>query len=150
MGDSLRNLWAKYREAAATHEEVCVPLLALVQQILRQTGFPGGVQQDAAVCLMHLLQAVDGGRMQQRVCSALAAASLENMILCRASTEAQVSRDAPPVSMGQMLTASLTDEQGLSEDPAALVLRVENIYEQSDQYFAVDAQAVWDFEPRCL
>ena len=146
MGDCLHNLWVKYRDASSTHGDALTPLSALVQQIRKQAGFSGGAQQDAAECLMHVLQAVDGGRMQQRVCGAYAAASLENMIMCRTQPEAQVSRDAPPVRMGEMLISALTDEQGLGEDPPALVIRVENIYEQSNEYFAVDAQAAWDFE----
>ena len=92
---------------------------------------------------MHLLQSVDNGTMQQRVCGAYAAVSVENMILCRAEAEAQVSREAPPVSMAAMIASSLTDERALLSAPLALVLRVENIYEQNDNYFAVDARADW-------
>ena len=62
--------------------------------------------------------------MQKRVCGAFAAMSLENMILCRAAEEAQVSRDAPPVSMVNLLVGSLTEELALREAPASLVIRV--------------------------
>jgi hypothetical protein len=146
MGDCLQNLWTTYKLESASQLDLQPPLLAMVQQILRHTGFAGGIQQDAAECLMHLLQSVDGGRMQQRVCGAYAVASLENMILCRTTAEAHVSRNAPSVSMGQMLVAALTDDQAMQEDPAALVVRVENIYEQQEQYFAVDAAADWDVD----
>ena len=119
-------------------------LAALVNQFLGYTGLAGGRQQDAAECLMHFLEAVDGGRMQQRVCKSYAAATVQGMILCKASEEAQVSRDAPPVSMSNLLTTALTDEQALREDPPALIVRVENIYEQNEVYFSVDAAATWD------
>ena len=32
----------------------------------------------------------------------------------------------------------------MREDPAALIVRVENIYEQNDAYFSIDAAASWD------
>ena len=106
--------------------------LTLVQQVLRQAHFPGGTQQDAAECLMHLLQSVDQGNMQRRVCGAFAAMSVENMIHCPAAAEAQVSRDAPPVAMGNLLMGALTDEHAIQAAPPALVIRVENTYEQND------------------
>ena len=105
--------------------------------------FPAGSQHDAAECLMYLLHTVDNGRMQQRVCGAHAAVSVEGMILCCAAEDAQVSREAPPVSMSAMIIASLTGESALVSAPLALVLRVENIYEQNEDYFAVDARADW-------
>ncbi len=67
MGDCLRNLWAAYKNASASELDVLHPLATLVQQLLRHSGFVGGAQQDAAECLMHLLQATDGGNMQGRV-----------------------------------------------------------------------------------
>ena len=91
VGDCLKNLWTTYKAESASQLDLQPPLLALVRQILRHTGFAGGIQQDAAECLMHLLQSVDGGRMQQRVCGAYAVASQENMILCRTTAEAHVS-----------------------------------------------------------
>jgi len=124
MGDCLKNLWAVYKNSSATPHDVHLPLTALVQQILTYANFPGGRQQDAAECLMNLLKAVDEGRMQRRVCGAYAASSIESMILCRSPPETHVSREAPAVSMAHMLTASLTDDQALREDPPALVVRV--------------------------
>ena len=132
-------MWGTYKQESATKTSVLTCLAALVNQFLGYTGLAGGRQQDAAECLMHLLQAIDGGRMQQRVCKSHAAASVEGMILCKASEEAQVSREAAPVSMANMLTTALTVEQALREDPATLIVRVENIYEQNDAYFSVDA-----------
>ncbi len=67
MGDCLKNLWATYRNVSSNQLDLQLPLTVLVRQILRQAGFAGGAQQDAAECLMHLLQAVDVGRMQKRV-----------------------------------------------------------------------------------
>jgi hypothetical protein len=144
LGDRLKELWALYRQQNATRRSLHTKLAALVEQVLSHTGFLEGRQQDAAECLMYLLGAVDGGRMQERVCMAYAAATVEGMILCTASAEAQVSSEAPPVSMGNLLTGSLTDDQALREAPPALIIRVENIYEQNDVYFSVDALASWD------
>ena len=81
MGDCLRNLWTRYQNLSVSRLDLQLPLTAFVQQLLRHSGFAGGVQQDAAECLMHLLQAVDEGRMQRRVCGSYAAASLDGMIL---------------------------------------------------------------------
>ena len=69
------------------------------------------------------------------VCGAYAASSVENMILCQAAEEAQVSRDAAPVMMKDLLVTALTDDQAIRSDPPALVLRVENIYVQNEQHF---------------
>ena len=143
MGDCLRNLWTRYQNLSVSRLDLQLPLTAFVQQLLRHSGFAGGVQQDAAECLMHLLQAVDEGRMQRRVCGSYAAASLDGMILCRTVTEAHISSQAPAVSMANMLVGCLTDDQAMQEDPPALVIRVENIYELDGQYFAVDASADW-------
>ena len=99
MGDRLKDFWNSYKNISANRIDRQLPFTALVQQFLRHAGFTGGVQQDAAECLMHLLQAVDGGRMQRRVCGSYAAASLESMILCRSPPETHVSRNAPAVSM---------------------------------------------------
>jgi hypothetical protein len=144
LGDRLKELWALYKQQTATTTVVLTALASLVEQFLNFTGFAGGRQQDAAECLMYFLQAVDGGRMQGRVCKSYAAANIESMILCRASEEAQVSREAAPVSMASMLIASLTGEQALQEAPPALIVRVENIYEQNDEYFFIDALVSWD------
>ena len=146
MGDCLKNLWATYRNVSSNRLDLQLPLTMLVRQILRQAGFAGGAQQDAAECLMHLLQAVDVGRMQERVCGSLAASSVDGTILCRSAAEAHVSREAPPVSMANMLVGSLTDDQAMHEDPPALVVRVENIYEEDEQHFAVDALADWSVD----
>ena len=59
MGDCLRNLWTSYQNLSVSRLDLQLPLTAFVQQLLRHSGFAGGVQQDAAECLMHLLQAVD-------------------------------------------------------------------------------------------
>jgi len=144
LGDRLKELWAIYKQQDATAIGVLTSLASLVNVFLNYTGFAAGRQQDAAECLMHLLGAVDGGGMQERVCRSYAAATVEDMILCRASEDAQVSREAAPVSMASLLTAALTDDQALVAAPLALVVRVENIYEQNDEYFSVDALASWD------
>ena len=144
MGDHLRSLWSTYQSPSTSEPELIVPLSGVVGQILRHSGFPGGVQQDAAECLMHILLAVDGGRMQQRVCGAYAVASVENMILCSAAAEAQVSREAHAVQMSDLLVASLTGDSALREHPPAVLVRVENTYEQHGQHFSVDARAAWN------
>ena len=97
MGDNVRALLTAYLDAEATDASVRVRLASYVEQMLRQTGFPGGVQQDAAECLMHLLLSIDQGQMQRRVCGANAVASVESMILCEIADEAQVARGAAPV-----------------------------------------------------
>ena len=73
-----------------------------------------------------------------------AAVSVESMILCPAASEAQVSRDAGPISIANMLVGALTGDQAMQEAPPALVIRVENVYEQGEEYFAIDAQADWE------
>ena len=42
--------------------------------------------------------------------------------------------------MGDMLVGSLTDDQAILEAPSALVIRVENVYEQDGEYFAISAR----------
>ena len=63
--------------------EVLPALVAFVDQMLRFAGFALGSQQDAAECLMYLFQCVDGGDMQRFAWGSYAAASVENMVLCR-------------------------------------------------------------------
>ena len=86
-------------------------------------GFPGGSKQDAAECLMYILQGVDAGEMQRRVCGAYAIASIENMVLCEIIDEAKVSQNAVPVSMAGLLVSSLTGDQGIAEAARAIVAR---------------------------
>ena len=76
----MRDVLAVYAHGNSARGDVVTPLAALVDQILRQTHFAGGTQQDAAECLMHILLATDHGGMQQRVCGANAAVSVESMI----------------------------------------------------------------------
>ena len=89
-GDRLRDLWTVYQQEAITEMDIMAPLAAWVEQLLLQSGFAGGSQQDAAECLMHILHSVDHGEMQRRVCGANAAASVENMVMCQIAAEAQV------------------------------------------------------------
>jgi hypothetical protein len=116
---------------------------AWIAQVNEQAAFDGGRQQDAAECLMHILLSVDQGRMQQRVCGANAAAAVASMVMCAAQDAAQISRDAPPINIAELLVASLTDDQAIASVCEALIVRVENIYEAGDEYFSVDAQADW-------
>jgi hypothetical protein len=129
---------------AATVTSVLTSVASFVNEFLSFSGFAGGRQQDAAEGLMEILKGVDAGQMQERCCKSYTRNSVESMILCKVSEDAQVSRDAPPVSMAALLTTALTDEEALDEDPPALILRVENIYEQGENYFSVDASASWD------
>ena len=85
-------------------------------------GFAPGTQQDAAECLMRILEHVDRGGMQARVCGAGAASSVESMILCRASEDAQVSRANAPVSMAAVLQTSLTGDQAMWVAPLTMVV----------------------------
>ena len=61
-------------------------------------------------------------------------------------TAAQVSRDGPPVSMVGLLVSSLTEDQGILEAAPAIVVRVENVYQQGNDYFSVDARADWSID----
>ena len=108
LGDRLKALSEAYLSQAATESDMRLPLRAWVAQVLDQTAFPGGSQQNAAECLMHIFLGIDGGGMQRRVCGANAAAEVEGMILCELADVAQISRAAPPVAMSSMLVASLT------------------------------------------
>ena len=65
------------------------------------------------------------------------------MVHCCAAEEAQVGRGAPPVSMAAMVQAALTGDQAIRDASEAVVLRVENMYEQDGNFFAVDARADW-------
>ena len=76
MGDQLKGLFCEYEREDAKVIDVVAPLTAWVDQVLRQTGFAAGSQQDAAECLMHLLLSTAQGNMQWRVCGANAVASL--------------------------------------------------------------------------
>ena len=89
LGDRLKDLLGVYRLPTATLNDIMAPLAAWVAQVIEHAGYAGGVQQDAAECLMHILLGVDGGEMQRRVCGASAAASVEGMILCEIADEAQ-------------------------------------------------------------
>ena len=143
LGDCLKNLWCCYRRMDATHADVLLRLGELVSQILHQSDFLGGTQQDAAECLVDVLKYVDEGRMQQRVSGAHAVASLESMIHIQTTAEMQVSSEAPTVCMASLIQKSLTGEQSILQATSALVFRVENVYEQGDQHFVVDARADW-------
>ena len=101
LGDRLRALLNVYKSESATQSDLLVPLAAWVEQVLQQARFQGGIQQDAAECLMHILATVDGGAMQRRVCGANAAASVENMILCSVDSDVQVSREGPALNMAR-------------------------------------------------
>ena len=144
--DRLLALWTVYRDVDATEHGVSPPLVEWVNYLQQYAGFPGGSQQDAAECLMYILQGVDAGEMQRRVCGAYAIASIENMVLCEIIDEAKVSQHAVPVSMAGLLVSSLTGDQGIAEAARAIVARCENIYTQGDAYFAVDARVAWDFD----
>ena len=126
-----------------TEAGVKLQLASYVAQMLRQAGFAGGAQQDAAECLMHLFSGIDQGQMQSRVCGANAAASVESLILCEFAEEAEAAREAAPVSIACLLQTSLTGDQAIKESVPSLVVRVENIYVRGEEYFAVDARADW-------
>ena len=144
MGDRMRELFRARSATASAATDILPPLVALVRQLLLQPpGFRPGRQQDAAECLMRILECADHGGVRRRVCGACAATSVEGMVHCCAAEEAQVGRGAPPVSMAAMLQASLTGEQALREASEAVVLRVENMYEQDGHIFAVDVRADW-------
>ena len=49
--------------------------------------------------------------------------------------------------MQNLLVTSLTGDNAIADAVPALVVRVENIYEAGDQYFAVDASADWSGSP---
>ena len=49
--------------------------------------------------------------------------------------------------MRNLLVTSLTGDNAIAAAVPALVVRVENIYEAGDQYFAVDANADWSGGP---
>ena len=136
MGDRLQDLFRARSKGEATRNDVLVPLVAFLAQVIQQPpGFAPGMQQDSAECLMRILEHVDAGGMQLRVCGANAIASAENMIHCPAAAEAQVSRDAAPVSMAAVLQTSLTGDEAIQDAPAAIVIRVENMYMQGEDLF---------------
>ena len=62
---------------------------------------------------------------------------LSYRLLCKASGS------GPPVSMAALFLDTFTGEQALQHRPAALVVRVEPVYEADGEYFRVDAQADW-------
>ena len=115
----------------------------MAQQILEHSQFPGGVQQDAAECLMHILQSADGGNLRRRLCGGLLALNVEGMLLCRVPAAAHTSHEGPLVNMANELKSALIDDQGLDAAPLVLVIRVENTYEEAGLAFAVDAKADW-------
>ncbi|CAK0887182.1 unnamed protein product [Prorocentrum cordatum] len=138
MGDRLRDLFCARSSPASTAGDIRPPLVALVRQILQQPpGFESGRQQDAAECLMRVLEHADLGGVRRRVCGDGAAASVEGMVHCCAAEEAQVGRDAPPVPMAAMIQASLTGEQAVREASEAVVLRVESMYEQDGRQLRI-------------
>ena len=81
--------------------------------------------------------------MRRRVCGAVSATNVEGMILCRAGEDSQVSRDAGPVQMSSILQTCLKDAEVLKAHPSALVLRIENLYQQDGEFFSVDVLADW-------
>ena len=125
MGDRLRDLFCARSSSDSAAADIRPPLVALVQQILQQPpGFQRGRQQDAAECLMRVLEHADRGGVRRRVCGDGAATSVEGMVHCCAAEEVQVGRDAPPVSMAAMIQASLTGEQAIREASEVVVIRV--------------------------
>jgi len=143
LGDALKALLTAYEMPECTELAVLPHLADWLARFLAHSAFTGGAQEDAAECLMHILMAVDGGDMQRRVCGANAAVSVESMLLCPADESAQVSRASGVVDMAALVMSTLTGEQAIAEAAAALVLRIDNVYEVEGEFFSVDARADW-------
>eukprot|EP00974_Lingulodinium_polyedra_P100115 9697979-Lingulodinium_polyedra.AAC.1 len=62
MGDRSQDLFRARSKEGAARNDVLLPLVAFVSQVLEQPpGFAPGAQQDAAECLMRILEHVDRG-----------------------------------------------------------------------------------------
>ena len=87
MGDCLRDLLRVYCDAGSTAVDTLAPLVRVVRLILARCGYAGGSPQNAADCLVHLLQSIDLDCCRQCVCEALVAPDVESMIPCAVPTE---------------------------------------------------------------
>ena len=79
--------------------------------------------------------------MGERQCRTHAEAVDGSVVLCYTSEVAQVSQKGPLLDMPSLLIEAATGEQALCVPPPAVVLRIENTYEQGDESFWVDAKA---------
>ena len=116
----------------------------VVTEICRHACFAPGQQQDAAECLRQFFRYV---RVLGKVCDSGAALVDGGVLLCHAPDMARVSGAASAVDMRALLLEAVTGETALEQSPEALVVRLENTYEEGGELFWVNVDAKWPEEP---
>ena len=143
---AVRAVFASYVASDASAADVIAPTL-VVDELRRHVGFNLGRQQDAAECLGHLLQYTGLG---QRLCDSHSELVEGSVVLSYTPESAQVSGAAAAIDARALLLEATTGDGGLKLAPAVLAIRINNIYEQGDDAFWVDAQVDWPKEALTL
>ena len=140
---ALQNLLQEYVASGNRTFDVICPT-NVINEMCRHAGFALGRQQDAAECLRQLLcySPVLGS-----LCDSGAAAVDGSVLLCYTPDAARVARAASAVDMQALLLEATTGETALERSPDALMLRIENTYEEGGELFWVDALAKWPDGP---
>ena len=139
---TVRAVFAEYIASDESTVDVIAPI-AVVNELRRHVGFTLSRQQDAAECLRHLLQYTGLGH---RHCDAHADMVDGSVVLSYTPEAAQVSVAAAAIDARALLLEATTGDGGLKHAPAALVIRINNIYEQGIDEFWVDARVEWPKE----
>ena len=150
LGDRFRALSDVYL-CADLLADYLVPLAQLVRQIFVQcSGFQGGRQEDAEECLRQLLKSIDDSYAARdyplpssRVFGASAEVGEVNIIRCSVSAEARVGALSNPIDMCDILEKSFRGDLALQSAPPALLVRMENVYDEVAAYYHVDVRAKW-------
>ena len=150
LGDRFRTLSDVYL-CADLRPDYIVPLAQLVRQIFVQCpGFQGGRQEDAEECLSQLLKSIDGSYAacdhplpSSRVFGAPAEAGEANIIRCPVSAEVRAGALSNPIDMCDTLEKSFRGGLVLQSAPPALLVRMENVYDEGNAYYHVDVKATW-------
>ena len=139
---ALRDLFAEYIATDISTADVISPV-DVVHEIGRHAGFNLGRQHDAAECLRQLLHYAGLG---QRLCDTQAEVADGGVVICYTPEAAQVSEAAVAIDARTLLLEATTGDGGLKRAPPALIIRINNIYEQGGEEFWVDARVEWPNE----
>ena len=150
LGDRFRALSDVYLRADPLADYI-VPLAQLVCQIFVQCPrFQRGRQEDAEECLGQLLKSIDGSYAARdhplpssRVFGAPAEAGEVHIMRCPVSAEAQVSASSTSIDLCDALEKSFRGGLVVQSAPPALLVRMENVYDEGNAYYHVDVKVTW-------
>ena len=137
---ALQDLFAEYVASGVSTADVISPV-AFLDKFRRQSlTFAVGRQQDAHECLRHILQYTGLG---QEFCDCQAQVADGSVVICFAPEVAQISAESGPLDAKALLLEATTGDGALGKGAQALIIRLENTYEQGGDKFWVDAEVEW-------